>query len=217
MKKNLPIFVFIIVSLLDFIGILTQNPLTIAIAKPLIIPSLIWYYYSNSSKRNSFLITGLFFSFLGDVFLLSDEEHFFILGLCSFLIAHILYISMLSKMIRKPKSNTLIKASIPFVLLFIFLINLLYNSLGELKIPVIIYAITISLFGIISLIYFLQKRNIPALLLLIGVISFIFSDAILAVNLFYSPKAYFPILIMTTYVLAQFLICKFVLNYKPTR
>jgi hypothetical protein len=47
---------------------------------------------------------------------------------------------------------------------------------------------------------------------LVGVLIFISSDTILALNLFYKTQSFYPLLIMMTYVLAQYLICRFVLK-----
>ena len=81
-----------------------------------------------------------------------------------------------------------------------------------MKIPVIIYAVTISFFGIVSLILYLKAKTKISLLLLVGVLTFIASDTILALNLFYKKQSFYPLLIMMTYVLAQYLICRFVLK-----
>ena len=90
--------------------------------------------------------------------------------------------------------------------------NVLFAGLGSMKIPVIIYAMTISFFGIVSLLLYLQSKTKISLLLLVGVLIFISSDTILALNLFYKTQLFYPLLIMMTYVLAQYLICRFVLK-----
>ena len=43
-------------------------------------------------------------------------------------------------------------------------------------------------------------------------IFFIISDATLAINKFYQSESYFPVFIMVTYVLAQYLICKYMIS-----
>ncbi len=118
----------------------------------------------------------MFFSFLGDVFLLGKGELFFILGLASFLIAHLFYITMVAKLLVKTTFKEVISVSIPYVLIFILLLNLLYEHLGGMKIPVIIYALVISVLGIVSLLLFIQKKTDTYLLLVIGVFIFIVSD-----------------------------------------
>ncbi len=216
MKKSLPLLLFISVCIIDFLGIYFKNQTLIYVAKPLIIVSLFWYYSVHTKTLNKLFVAGLFFSFLGDVFLLGKGELYFIVGLGFFLAAHVFYIIMVLKHIAKVKMNQLLIASIPYLMIFLLLLNLLYESLGTMKIPVIAYAMTISVFGTISLLLFLQKKTKTNLLLVIGVLVFITSDSILAINLFHKPQPFYPLLIMVTYVLAQFLICKFVLKQKTT-
>ena len=182
------------------------------LAKPMLMTTLFGYYYLNKKSDNLFFVLGLLFSLFGDLFLLGSGELYFILGLIFFLIAHVFYIIMVFKILLEIRLKDFMIAGIPYLLLFLILINVLYDGLGSMKIPVIIYAMTISFLGVVSLLLFLQSRTKTSLLLLFGVLVFITSDTILALNLFYEKQSFYPILIMTTYVMAQFLICKFVLN-----
>jgi len=217
MNKILPLIAFIIICLADFSGIYFENQLVIYIAKPLLMISLFWYYTSKTTHINKWFVLGLFFSFLGDVFLLGKGELFFILGLASFLIAHLFYITMVVKLLVKTTFKEVVSVSIPYVLIFMLLLNLLYEHLGGMKIPVIIYASVISVLGTVSLLLFVQKKTDAYLLLVMGVFIFIVSDSVLAINMFYQKEAFFSLVIMLTYVLAQFLICSFVLKLKTEK
>ena len=212
MYRKLPLIAFIIFSLIDFFGIYLEKQWMIYLAKPMLMTTLFGYYYLNKKSDNLFFVLGLLFSLFGDLFLLGSGELYFILGLIFFLIAHVFYIIMVFKILLEIKLKDFMIVGIPYLLLFLILINVLYDGLGSMKIPVIIYAMTISFLGVVSLLLFLQSRTKTSLLLLFGVLVFITSDTILALNLFYEKQSFYPILIMTTYVMAQFLICKFVLN-----
>ena len=212
MNKILPLIAFMLFCLIDFFGIYLDKQMMVDFAKPMLMITLFWYYYSNAKKLNKYFVLGLFFSFLGDILLLGTGEMYFVFGLLFFLIAHVFYIIIVLKIIQITKPKEFIIASVPFLLLFLVLMNVLYAGLGAIKIPVIIYAITISFFGIVSLILYLQAKTKISLLLLVGVLTFITSDTILALNLFYKKQSFYPLLIMMTYVLAQYLICRFVLK-----
>ena len=212
MYRKLPLIAFIIFSLIDFFGIYLEKQWMVYLAKPMLMTTLFGYYYLNKKSDNLFFVLGLLFSLFGDLFLLGSGELYFILGLIFFLIAHVFYIIMVFKILLEIKLKDFMIAGIPYLLLFLILINVLYDGLGSMKIPVIIYAMTISFLGVFSLLLFLQSRTKTSLILLFGVLIFITSDTILALNLFYEKQSFYPILIMTTYVMAQFLICKFVLN-----
>ena len=202
---------FIIFCILDFIGILLEYNTLIFIVKPLLMTTLLWYYMVTTKTVNKLFVAGLFFSFLGDVLLLGSGELYFIFGLLFFLIAHVFYILMVLKLVKKPLISQVITAIIPYLIIFIVLLNLLYSGLNGMRIPVIVYALTISFLGTSSLVLFLQNKEKTFLILVIGVLLFIISDSVLALNMFYKKQAIYPILIMSTYVTAQYLICRFVL------
>lgn len=211
MNKKIPLLLFIIVCILDLIGIYLGQSILIFIAKPLLMITLFWYYAVNAKRINKLFVAGLFFSFLGDVLLLGSGELYFILGLLFFLIAHVFYIIMVVKLLKSTKLPQVLIASIPYLLIFYFLLNILYSGLRDMKIPVIVYAITITVLGISSLSLFLQNKTKTHLVLVFGVLIFIISDSVLALNMFYKEQAIYPLLIISTYVIAQYLICKFVL------
>ncbi len=212
MNKIIPLIAFVLFSLIDFYGIYLEKQLMVNFAKPMLMITLFWYYYSNTKPLNKYFVLGLFFSFLGDLLLLGTGEVYFIFGLLFFLIAHVFYIIMVLRLIPARKPKNFIMASVPFLLLFLILMNILFAGLGSMKIPVIIYAMTISFFGIVSLLLYLETKTKISLILLVGVLLFISSDTILALNLFYKTQSFYPLLIMMSYVLAQYLICRFVLK-----
>lgn len=212
MNKIIPLIAFVLFSLIDFFGIYLEKQLMVNFAKPMLMITLFWYYYSNTKQLNKCFVLGIFFSFLGDLLLLGTGENYFIFGLLFFLIAHVFYIIMVLSFIQTRKFKDFIMAGVPFLLLFLVLMNVLFAGLGAMKIPVIIYAMTISFFGVVSLVLYLETKTKISLLLLVGVLIFISSDTILSLNLFYKTQSFYPILIMMSYVLAQYLICRFVLK-----
>ena len=208
-KIKVTLLVFVLVSILDITGIIFEIPILVFIFKPLILLSLLVLYVISVSKRNKWYVLALLFSFLGDVFLiLKGEELYFILGLISFLLAHILFIKIVFSWLYKSSTYKKIGASIPFLITFFGLIYLLKDSLNELLIPVIVYGFTISLFGVISLLNYLNTKTTKALFMFLGALVFIISDSILAINKFYEPAHIFEVIVMITYVLAQYFIYK---------
>jgi len=205
-KIKVAFFVFILVSLLDLIGVVFKIPSLVFIFKPLILLSLLTLYVVSVSKRNKMYIAALIFSFFGDVFLLFSGELYFIVGLVSFLIAHILFIKIVLNRIQKSSTVNIIISIISFLVLLFVLLSFLYSSLNELLIPVIIYGITITTFGVVSMLDYLNTKSKKSLLMLIGAIVFITSDSILAINKFYNPDEFLAISVMVTYIVAQYLI-----------
>lgn len=209
---------FWLLTLLDVAGIMAKTELLHFIAKPLLMPVLIvllLYTRSNAANKN-LLLTGLFFSWLGDVFLLFEYKFalFFILGLVSFLTTHIFYIIYFLK-IRSGNPSLLKKQPVLLALVLAYGITLvwqLYPRLGDLKIPVMVYAAVICSMLVSSLHIFLKVNKKAAWLYLAGALFFVLSDSLLAINKFYvqhpadQPFAYAGVLIMLTYCTAQFFI-----------
>ncbi|MGC4103334.1 lysoplasmalogenase [Ferruginibacter sp.] len=215
MKSTLSIkfaLIFWITVAVDIIGIATGISLLHFIAKPLLVPVLIaWLFYSNTTVPfKKLLLTGLFFSWLGDVFFLLEDKNpnFFIFGLASFLLTHIFYIIYFLK-IRSANTSLLKKQPLLIVLVTGYgctLLWLLYPHLGALTIPVIVYAIVICTMLTCS-IHIFTKVNKPAnLLYLAGAAFFVLSDSLLAINKFYQPFAFAGVCIMLTYCAAQYCI-----------
>ena len=96
---------------------------------------------------------------------------------------------------------------IPFIILLGLLLFVLYPSLKELLIPVIVYGITIATFGVVSLLDYLNTKSTKSILMLVGAIIFIISDSILAINKFHTSTEFFLVMVMVSYVIAQYFIC----------
>ena len=210
-KSKLSLILFIGVSILYVFGILIDNISLRFIFKPLILVSLMIYYSSSVQEKSQLFLAALFFSFLGDIFLLFESEINFILGLVSFLLAHIMFIVLVVRMLKKPSSKNGLIAFIPFVITFSGLLFLLKDSLGEMMIPVIIYGAVISIFGTVSLLNYLTSKTKESMFLLIGAVFFVLSDSVLAINKFYDSMAFYPLIVIVTYILAQYFICRFMI------
>lgn len=207
-KTKVTFFVFVLASILDIVGIIFSIPILIYIFKPLIIFSLLFLYVFSLPKRLKWYVMALELSFFGDVLLLFTGNLFFIAGLVSFLLAHVLFIKIVISRIKTVNFFKLIISIIPFLVTFILLIFTLKNSLHKMLLPVIIYGVTISIFGTVSLIDFLNKKSKKAMLMLFGAILFMISDSLLAINKFYNPAHILEVIVMATYVIAQYLIFK---------
>ena len=87
-----------------------------------------------------------------------------------------------------------------FVNYLVYLLSLLKPNLGELFYPVLIYGITISIFGLVATLNYASKRTRSALYLILGAVLFITSDSMIALNKFHVAQTFYPIMIMITYM-----------------
>ncbi len=212
---------FIVLALMDITGILTGSESLHFIAKPLLVPALLLLIYvtQNGVKGKTLLMTGLFFSWTGDILLMFESKHalFFIFGLVCFLVTHIFYISYFLKI--KSGNVSLLKKYPVLILLVVgygvSLVWLLYPHLGDLKLPVMAYATIICTMLLCSLHVFLKVNKSAAVYYLAGAGFFVLSDSLLAINKFYQPFAYAGAFIMITYCAAQYFIVRGYIEQKP--
>jgi len=214
MTRKTALFLFLIFSLLYLGLVLIEFESITWWLKPFLIPLLsISVILSGKMESKPLLISAMFFSWIGDVVLLFANQGviYFIIGLVSFLIAHLFYIILFSKL--QKVINLKYKRFIPLVLLYLVgFLYFLWEKLGGMKIPVIIYALVISTMLLVAIKGYFIWNSKSGKLLLIGAVFFVLSDSILAINKFYVPIYLSSFWIMSTYITAQFLIVKGVLN-----
>ena len=205
---------FVIVLAGDIVGVQLDNILLQTIFKPLIIPVLIGYFNSQVKSITTgiakWVLLALVFSFGGDVLLMfqAKNEIFFLLGLASFLIAHIFYIVFFHyvRVRENVKSNPWLLVIV--VVYYAVLISWLSPFLGEMKLPVRIYGIVISIMFMLAMHMFSIKNKIAGKWMIWGALLFVISDSVLAINEFYQPFEAANVIIMLTYGLAQLFIVK---------
>lgn len=208
LKDKLLYIALAILFLVDLLLVYSGETNERFFTKTLLVPMMILIYLKERKSTetgvvktlNQLFLTGLFFSFLGDVFLLFSWG--FLPGLGFFLAAHVCYIFSL-KAIAKGGINY--KYLIFISMYYIVLIISLYEYLNEMKIPVMIYGLVIS-----TMLYFSLKTKEK--LLIAGALLFVISDSLLSVNLFVKETAFLSITVMITYVFAQMLLIKGILK-----
>ncbi|CAL2076374.1 lysoplasmalogenase [Tenacibaculum sp. 190524A05c] len=207
-KKALVIsLLFIVISVFEIYGTIQNSKLLEFIFKPLITVSLALLYIVSVKKPSFLFISALFFSFWGDVLLLFPEKYF-VLGLVSFLLTHLIFIKIIRGFISNVDSKLFLKSAIFFVAYFGGIIYLIFENLNELLIPVLVYGLVISTFGTFATVNYIKNKATENLWLLVGALIFILSDSIIAINKFYMENALLGSLIMITYIVAQYFICK---------
>jgi len=189
------------------------------ISKVLLMPLLAWLYLANQptnpARKNYGIVLALACSWLGDIFLLGSTPLFFMLGLSSFLTAHIFYIALFSKqMDRSSTWNHRLIAVLPFLIfvgLFLSYLNGYLHASEESQkmiLPVTVYALVIALIGFMSRLRKNVVDNVSFQLSFAGSLLFILSDSCIAINKFVlnDRMPFATAIIMTTYCIAQLLI-----------
>jgi uncharacterized membrane protein YhhN len=183
------------------------------VIKALIIPLLIAVVLFNlriqENRMHRLMLAGLIFSWAGDIILdiPGDSPGIFVGGLACFLLAHLMYLTVFfitpGKNIIPGRRSYLI---LPVFLAGILLVGFLYKDLNAMRFPVIMYTTVIltMLAGAINRIDKVGKTSF--LLVLAGAILFVISDATIALAKFSHPFPESGIVVMITYITAQYLI-----------
>lgn len=219
MKKQIWLLAFVAALLADITGIQTGNELLQWISKPLLLPFLGIHFFlavsTVASPLKKWMGLALFFSWGGDVLLMFQEKNglFFILGLSSFLLAHIFYI-LFFHFIRVGEQ---IRSNAWYLLLVVIyysvLLSWLSPYLGELKLPVRIYGVIISIMLMMAMHIAGLKNKRAGWMMLAGAILFVLSDSVLAINKFYLSFGTAGLVIMLTYGAAQLYLVKGAIEY----
>ncbi|WP_316799462.1 lysoplasmalogenase [Pedobacter frigidisoli] len=214
MKTKLFALAFAIVYILQVYAESSGDLFAGNVTKPLVaIILMLWLYVSTKLKGrfHKRIFAGLLFALAGDIFLMIEANRpgYFTYGLVAFLLCHIFYIRAF---ILDHKSNPSVK--IPFFLwsvgaLFIFCIGLFFYLqpfLGSMQFAVLVYAIIITVMAVMALNRYGKVNILSYKLILFGALFFLLSDSVLAVNKFAQPIPQSGVLIMASYMIAQYLI-----------
>ena len=176
------------------------------LTKPLLMITLGIFYFlktkENLTLQDKIMLTALLFSCFGDTFLmlLWQNPNFFLFGLGSFLLAQISYTVIFHK-----ESKPQYYKRIPFLLYTVVLVNILMSAIPkDFKIPIYAYSLAITLMGIKAMERLTNSKSY--LFVLVGAITFIASDSLIAINKFAFDIPFAGVWIMATYIVAQYLI-----------
>lgn len=221
MSSRWSVFYFILL-LADLVAIILQADAVRFVTKPLLMVLLGVYLLARINHLRpavfrNFLLAALFFSWAGDIFLLWPA--YFLPGLGCFLLAHLAYIGFFLKVRYTNYPLPLCKYLFIFlseavVIAFLFF---MFPYLGSMRVPVIIYAITIS-FTLLCVMHAFRFGEQPmGWYCIAGSLLFICSDAMIALEHFYHDFPAASALIMLTYGLAQWALIEGSTRYLNSR
>ena len=159
----------------------------------------------------------LIFSWLGDVLLMFPD--LFLYGLGAFLMAHICYIIGFKIAQTNPfaigKVNFihLFFVNLPIYILAAIVYFLINPGLGPMKIPVVVYLIVIVMMVTTARERYKKTNPVSFWQVFLGGMFFMVSDGVLAINMFFKPFPESGVIVMGTYIIAQFLIVRGILAH----
>ena len=196
------------------IAIVLEMPALYRLSKPLLVFTLLIYFLSASKAYPGWrvlVVIALVFCWFGDVLLLMDN--LFLAGLAAFLVAHIFYvISYYKTGAASGRINPLVLAAI--VIAGLAALRVLYPGLGDMLIPVVIYSSVLLTMVILALKRRGATNGSSYRLVTAGALLFVVSDSVLGMGKFAFEIPAERILVMSTYIAAQFLIVHGLLKHQ---
>jgi uncharacterized membrane protein YhhN len=217
--KKIALILFAVAAAGVLLSSLIKIWIVYVICKPMIMVSLLFYYLFSTqhTERSRALFLAIVFSFVGDVLLMN--ESYFISGLIAFLLSHLMYIFAYRQYRNEPTEGSLqglqrLRLAFPVILGGTGLIVILYPVLNDLRIPVIIYAVVLMLM-VITAIFRMGRTDQSSFWMVVGgAVLFMVSDSILAINKFLDPIPMAGFWIMATYIPAQYLIVRGLVQHR---
>ena len=224
---------YLIVLLIHCTFLWLEWTLASKFTKPLLMPLLLIYLYSALKApfnvqtlepktdpdgnplstrpiSKSIVILAFAASWAGDLFLMFEGKGLFIAGMVSFMTAHISYCYLFNQIQPFRRKNALY----PFLLgAFVYhlgtdIMHVIRPNLGDLLIPVYLYMFVITAMAIFAFMTMAVKDTEywGKYFFALGAAFFVFSDMMLALNIFGSKDLFLGFLVMATYGIAQYLI-----------
>ena len=210
--------IYLLIGVLEVSAEALGNDTLRLITKPLLMPVLILFFFNavkpSLNKTHKLLMVAFIFSWFGDVFLMfvRFNELFFLAGLASFLITHVLYVVCFAKVAIKEEKALLPSKFwilIPLLAYFGLLMRAFFpNVPADMQIPVAVYSATIALMVVFAINRYGRVNDKSFSLVLAGALMFMFSDSLIALNkfLFEGSLSFAGVGIMILYISGQYLI-----------
>ncbi|MFF1511428.1 lysoplasmalogenase [Streptomyces sp. NPDC058326] len=176
----------------DLISLLAGAELGHQLAKPLLMPLLAAYAVTRGAPR--LLTAALLFGWGGDVFLLSDADWAFLVGMGSFAAGHVCYLVLFGR------RRTSVPLGIAYTAALAGTVALLWPDLpADLRIPVAGYSLLLTAMA--------YRASSLGLLAGLGGALFLLSDTLIATGVAAWPQLPVPdFWVMLTYIAAQYLL-----------
>jgi uncharacterized membrane protein YhhN len=221
--KNLFIYFYLAAALVNIISHFTGIEWLQMVSKPMLMPLLLLWYLFNARDKGApeFTLTlaALILSWLGDIALMLNNQgdQFFMIGLASFLLAHLFYIAdfrylRLPALVEHPRGYVNIRI-IVLILAGSSLFYILQPNLGSMVWPVGLYTVVIIVMAISALLRKGRTTENSFISIYAGALLFVLSDSMIGITTFLTPMKMGSVIVMFTYIIAQLLIVRGIIQH----
>lgn len=180
--KQIALILYVLCCLLAVFAMIAKNDMLMLLAKPAIIPAILYYYLaSKTTKVNWILFLVLMLNFIGDTIVLLEINDQTLIIMIPYFFSYLLLLGFVLKDVRKMKF--LLSGVCIASLIFCFLMYVLYQLIQmfedtnpELIIPVLIYGIVLAILGCIIAYCYYAKVTAFTFYMLMFALTSIVSD-----------------------------------------
>lgn len=189
---------FLLAAAVDLAGLLAGAETVHLVAKPLLMPLLAGYAALRGGPR--LLVAALLFGWGGDVFLLADNDLAFLVGMGSFAVGHVCYLTLFGRGEGRGRGPVpLVTGAGYAVVLVVFLVLIWPDLPADLRIPLTGYSLLLTAMA--------WRAGVLGRYAAAGGALFLLSDALIATGIADWPQAPAPdFWVMLTYIAAQALL-----------
>jgi len=184
-------------------------------AKSIVVPSIFIYFFIENNYRLNFKKAAIFFfSFIGEIYYILDNNLTEVTPMICFMLVYILLISMMLrdletiKFIKEKRTQILIL--VLFISVFILtILNLKFEDLQFNFSYFIVYGIVLGIVTLLTFTNFILKPSYSFFNLVLMSICFVFSDVFYLINNFYFPLTAFKVLGISTQVFSYYFMVQY--------
>ncbi len=180
--------------------------------KPFMNPLLAMIYWLSSRKTNYVFLLALVFSWIANMFFISRSIESVATGAYVFLGYRVLIISVVMRSIKFPGWIPVILGGLPFVFIYLYVINVSHDAIGDGLYMFVMQGLFISFLGGLAVGNYVLRSDVGSTLLLISTMMFAFTQFLFVIRLYYLNLNVFQALAMMLFAIGQFILCKFVLR-----
>lgn len=190
---------YVTASLLAIIATMFEFELLILITRPIVVPSILFYYLSiKEGKANPLFVSVLLLNFIGDTIILLDLENSTLIIMVPYFLSYLLMIKFAIRDVLKIRFNRngLVLGGVVFgflMYLLCVLVQLFMDVSEELVIPVIVYGVMLAGYLSMATYCYYSKSSMTMLFLLLTALSGSLSDIfyVLFTLIFHFPGFYY--------------------------
>lgn len=202
---------FFIVSLVEIVAEYFEATFVVYLTKPMILLVLGILYWKTSPKANGIYMAALLFSWIANLFFISADFAYIFIGALLFGVHRILTIYIVIRHIKLPGIFPIVVGCVPFLFIYMYLVNLTHEDIKEGLSIFIVQCILISFLGGLSVGNYVLRSSRASTMLLMSTLFFAISQFIFVIRLYYAELNIFQPMLMTLFVIGQYMFYKFLI------